>query len=853
MKKLLTIGAVLLVWAGASADEGKKSPERTDLYGDPLPKYAVSRLGTLRFRQAGQVRALSFSPDGKRLASIGHGIGGGGLIIWDVRSGRPLKNVKLDGQRGTSVAYSPDGEKLLWTDNNNAAYVLDLESGKRRKLSLPAYGYRAAWSPDGSMIAAASYKGVRVWRTKDYKQVRSLPKGTAVAFSPDNKRLVVADMSYNRRKGRPLVVYEVDTGKKVMELGQKRKRYIDIGWSDDGKYIAGAQTGGAKCKVDVWDGSSGKHITEIGGFRYYARQISFVPGENQIVAAEYSGSGKAGIYDVKTGKQIRALKGADNRTLALAVSPGARYVASAGSDQVIHVWDVETGKPLHQEAGHSGVVTSGAFSPDGRHIATGGHDKTVRLWDADTGKPVRTYNGHRTTVIDLKFSPDGKLIGSSGMNGQDDVYLWHADKGGHRHRFSGPKYAIKTVQFGNAGESFYVATQRGEVNGWDTDSGKTVYNHKLHRGRQYFYGVRLSPDACFLGTIRNQEVTIFKLATKGTVMLPMSSRAIYGQQCAFSPGGDLFAWPTTSGVTVVEVISGREVASLSRGRTGSRTGAMSFSHSGRYLAAGLPDGSLGVWDLYLGRRVKTLQGHRRDKGGGKNQGRSRMINGRVIYIGGRGGAGTGIAHVAFSPDDKRLVTTGTDSTAMVWDLQGALGKQADLAADIDLGACWDTLAYPDARDAYEAYSKLNAAGSDAVTFLAEKLRPVKRPSPEVVADSIDALDSEDYRQREEAYANLDELGPMVREEVSAALKDPPGAEVKRRLARLLANMDSPLVSSPGVLRELRAIRVLQRNGSDEAMAVLKSLTGGLKTAPQTSAAKEALRQLQKQRGSTPKK
>ena len=72
-----------------------------DRYGDPLPKGAVMRLGTVRFRHDGQAHSVAYSADGKTLASGGYGK----IMLWEADTGRPLgKVVRIDEFPGKTPA-----------------------------------------------------------------------------------------------------------------------------------------------------------------------------------------------------------------------------------------------------------------------------------------------------------------------------------------------------------------------------------------------------------------------------------------------------------------------------------------------------------------------------------------------------------------------------------------------------------------------------------------------------------------------------------------------------------------------------------------------------------------------------
>src|SRR4051794_19830286 len=103
LRGLFVVVVILLVpcvgWSAAPP------PMRVDALGDPLPRGALARLGTMRFRQSDCPDAVAISPDGTLAAAASNS---SEIYLWELPSGE-LRGM-LHGHRGkvTSLAFSPD-------------------------------------------------------------------------------------------------------------------------------------------------------------------------------------------------------------------------------------------------------------------------------------------------------------------------------------------------------------------------------------------------------------------------------------------------------------------------------------------------------------------------------------------------------------------------------------------------------------------------------------------------------------------------------------------------------------------------------------------------------------------------
>ena len=133
---LVAAGAGIAVFAGREEPrQGKPDPNgdqaearapAVDRYGDPLPKGAIARLGTVRFRQSlldgsNYLSRVLFSPDGRSLVTVGRQ---GRVSIWESGSGRLVRSIKA-----TEAAIAPDGKSLA-TARTGLVQLWDFADGR---------------------------------------------------------------------------------------------------------------------------------------------------------------------------------------------------------------------------------------------------------------------------------------------------------------------------------------------------------------------------------------------------------------------------------------------------------------------------------------------------------------------------------------------------------------------------------------------------------------------------------------------------------------------------------------------------------------------------------------------------
>jgi WD40 repeat protein/serine/threonine protein kinase len=573
-----------------------------------------------------EVRRVAYCVDGYRVAAAD----GKQIRLWSAATGDMLITLEGHQEAITSLSFSPDGKFLASGGLDYAVRIWEVQSGRvkhtlrghRSLINDVAFSHDSAW-----LASVSSDETLRIWNTTTGAcRILGGQSGvlTAVAFNADSTRVVAADRSGS------LHFWKVATGEAGPVVPAEQGALTSIALSADGKYLASA---GAAPTVRIWDARSGLPIKTLSLHTGRVNCVTFSPVGNRLASASddtticlsdlnnvestqvfrahlggvvscaFSPDGRrllsadraavVKLWDLTTVPGLSRLRGHTAPVRAVAVGRGGKLIASGDDEGRIRIWDSQTGLVLPFRLTVPGAVFTLAWSPDGRRLAAAGKDPVVRVWDVDTGREEAKLVGHKDVVCQIVFNSAGRLLASASLD--HTARIWNVASGQPLQLLDAGATPLIAAAFSQDGSTLACGAEDGSIRFGDPATGRWIRVLPAHKGA--VYAVAYAPTGpTFASAGEDNRVRFWDLDHSRELPFTCTHRD-WVRNLAFSADGRrLVAASSDGAVKLWDTVTGQEIIVLGPPSPSGEEGSMAFSPDEQYVVGGRKDGSLMVWE-----------------------------------------------------------------------------------------------------------------------------------------------------------------------------------------------------------------------------------------------------------------
>lgn len=563
------------------------------------------------------VTSLDFSSDGKFLLS---GSNDKTIRLWSIADGKPVFSISTE-EYVNDVALDPRMKFFVSAGTRDNGYpdsasVYDFKTRKViAKMPINSREISVKVSPDGQYVGLGEdNRTVNVYKTSNWQKVQSFnfQEGwcggcmSILAFSANSKLIYMASSDGPAKK------YDLLSGKELTVYGEKPDNLESLILSPDGKKLARA----TEQTVTIWDEATGHQLATIEaeeGGKFHETGFT-LDGKKLLIASD---NGTIITWNVIQNKKDKALSGFLNQ----------RDKGGLNYDPNFY-WESAIAKYIR-------LKNNLLISNDGKTLIKGKFGTKVKRWDIASGKGVMEYVGHKKAVLSYDLSKDGKRLLTGGGDGK--IMLWDLQTGDSLKSFEAYREPIFDIHFNSdetkVASASWDATMKindlatGKMESYFDLQNMSAYNILFHPNDLYVFSSRLDNSMQMWEIDTKTAVRSFVGHTDiiSSIRLSPDQRTLMSS----SWDGTVRLWDIGTGLLTKKIVVSTVPVHIAI-----------FSPDQKYIYSAGADRIIRVWDLGTSKVVRTFEGHKGE-----------------------------ITSLLFSPDNKMLISHSVDGVTKFWDLE----------------------------------------------------------------------------------------------------------------------------------------------------------------------------------------
>ncbi|GAB5354753.1 hypothetical protein AAMO2058_000146400 [Amorphochlora amoebiformis] len=232
----------------------------------------------------------------------------------------------------------------------------------------------------------------------------------------------------------------------------------------------------------LWEVKTGKLVKKLKGHTDTVIAVGWSSDEKEYATASMDGT----IRVYKPSGKVKVLKGPDSEIQWFEYHKKGPVIVAGCADGTMWMWSTKTAKVMQVFAGHSDMVSCGGFSHDGKLVVSGSFDEKAIVWSPKTGQPLHKFQAknergfHLAPLTCIAVHPNKPIMLTGAEDGTAWVCSLSKTSSKTLKKLAEHKQSVESAEFSSTLNFVFTASADGTiiVSDYGTGAMRTKVEHQ---------------------------------------------------------------------------------------------------------------------------------------------------------------------------------------------------------------------------------------------------------------------------------------------------------------------------------------------------------------------------------------